>query len=233
MWLVQTVSKPDVLAEHIDRDLHALAGPSVAAMRAVRRRWSAVLRKCPAQDTVAVALALFERFGHRWIAYEILLFHPSALTLIGPDILERFAGELRSWGDVDQFGILLAGPAWRAGQIDDSIVHEWATSPDRWWRRAALVATVPLNTRSRGGFGDVVRSLTVCSLLLDDRDDLVVKGLSWTIRELIVHDRRAVEAFLESHDTRLAARVKREVRSKLSTGLKQAPTRSGTGRPTA
>jgi 3-methyladenine DNA glycosylase AlkD len=158
--------------------------------------------------------------------HEILLFHPSALTLIGPDTLERFAGELRSWGDVDQFGILLAGPAWRAGQIDDCIVHEWATRPDRWWRRAALVATVPLNTRSRGGFVDIVRSLTVCSLLLDDRDDLVIKGLSWAIRELIVHDRDAVEAFLEAHDARLAARVKREVRSKLSTGLKHSPSRS-------
>lgn len=66
------------------------------------------------------------------------------------------------------------------------------------------------------------RTLAVCELLLHDRDDMVTKALSWALRELIVHDRTAVEAFLAAHDDRLAAHVKREVRSKLSTGLKNA-----------
>jgi 3-methyladenine DNA glycosylase AlkD len=161
----------------------------------------------------------------RWIAYELLLFHRSARGLVGPDNVERLAGRLGSWGEVDQFGVLVAGPAWRAGQLDDRTVYEWALRPDRWWRRAALVATVPLNTRSRGGSGDVRRTLAVCEILRRDRDDLVMKALSWALRELIVHDRAAVEAFLTAHDADLAARVKREVRNKLSTGLKNPSSR--------
>jgi hypothetical protein len=37
---------------------------------------------------------------------------------------------------------------------------------------------------------------------------------------LVVHDPEAVEAFLAEHEDVLAARVKREVRNKLTTGLK-------------
>ena len=49
---------------------------------------------------------------------------------------------------------------------------------------------------------------------------MVAKAMSWALRELIVHDRDAVEAFLASHDDVLSARVKREVHNKLQTGLK-------------
>jgi hypothetical protein len=38
-------------------------------------------------------------------------------------------------------------------------------------------------------------------------------------------DPRAVERFLAQHDENLAARVKREVRNKLETGLKKPPVR--------
>jgi 3-methyladenine DNA glycosylase AlkD len=220
------VSSPESLARRIDEALRTLPDRSVAAMRKERRRWSATLKQRPAEDVLAVAIELFERFGHRWIAYELLLFLPAALTLIGPEMVERLAGEMRSWGDVDQFGVLLAGPAWRAGQIDDRTIHEWARRPDRWWRRAALVATVLLNVRSQGGQGDVSRTLAVCEILLRDRDDMVTRALSWALRELVVQDRAAVEAFLATHDDFLASHVKREVRSKLTTGRKHAPTRT-------
>jgi hypothetical protein len=49
---------------------------------------------------------------------------------------------------------------------------------------------------------------------------MVVKGLSWALRELVYFDRRAVEAFLQEYDAVLAGRVRREVGSKLRTGLK-------------
>jgi 3-methyladenine DNA glycosylase AlkD len=57
-------------------------------------------------------------------------------------------------------------------------------------------------------------------MLMADRDDMVVKALSWALRELVVHDAAAVHRFLATHDDVLAARVKREVRNKLETGLK-------------
>ena len=64
----------------------------------------------------------------------------------------------------------------------------------RWWRRAALVSTVPLNVAARGGHGDPRRALAVCRLLVDDPDDMVEKALSWALRCLVPHDRAGVEA---------------------------------------
>jgi hypothetical protein len=49
---------------------------------------------------------------------------------------------------------------------------------------------------------------------------MVVKALSWALRELVYFDPQAVEDFLKENDRVLAGRVKREVGSKLHTGLK-------------
>ena len=70
------------------------------------------------------------------------------------------------------------------------------------------------------GYGDVERTLEVCQMLVEDRDDMIVKDMSWALRELVVYDPGAVEAFLAEHEEVLAARVKREVTNKLRTGLK-------------
>jgi 3-methyladenine DNA glycosylase AlkD len=79
---------------------------------------------------------------------------------------------------------------------------------------------VPLNLRSRGGTGDAGRTLDICRRLAADGDDMVVKALSWALRELVVWDPEAVRRFLDVNQDVLAARVRREVRSKLETGRK-------------
>jgi 3-methyladenine DNA glycosylase AlkD len=132
---------------------------------------------------------------------------------------------MKSWGDVDTFACYVAGPAWRAHQVPDAEIVRWARSRDRWWRRAGVVSTVPLNTKARGGTGDPARTLAICRLALGDRDPMVTKALSWALRELAKRSPRDVEQFLREHDARLPALVRREVGSKLRTGLK-APRRA-------
>ena len=56
-----------------------------------------------------------------------------------------------------------------------------------------------------------------------DRQDLVVKGLSWALRELAKRDPESVRIFLAAHRDTLAARVIREVNNKLDTGRKNPP----------
>jgi len=118
------------------------------------------------------------------------------------------------------FACMIAGQALRRGALPEADVLRWARSRDRFWRRAALVATVPLNVRAQGGSGDARRTLRVCSALAGDRDDTVVKALSWALRALAERDAPAVRRFVASKRARLAPRVLREVRNKLRTGLK-------------
>jgi len=118
------------------------------------------------------------------------------------------------------FACYLAGPAWRAGRLPSALIHRWAGSREVCWRRAALVSTVPLNVRAQGGEGDPDRTLAVCRLLLGDREDLVVKAMSWALRCLVAWDAPGLRRFLARHQRELAPRVLREVHHKLEIGLK-------------
>ncbi|MBN1933504.1 MAG: DNA alkylation repair protein [Anaerolineae bacterium] len=167
--------------------------------------------------------------NHRWVAYELIAAHPRAFRSLDEAALEALGQGIDSWWTVNAFKLAefertLAGPAWRDGLVPDALIHRWAHASDCWQRRAALVCTVALNVRSRGGQGDAPRTLTVCRLLVDDHDEMVAKAMSWALRELVVHDPQAVQDFLAEYDNRLAARVKREVRDKLRTGLKNPRT---------
>jgi 3-methyladenine DNA glycosylase AlkD len=109
---------------------------------------------------------------------------------------------MSTWEEVDTFSCYLAGPAWREGQVPDAVVQAWCRSDDRWWRRAALACTTALNIPARGGRGDAPRTLAICQLLLDDRDDMVVKALSWALRALARQDPKAVKQFVAKHADR-------------------------------
>jgi 3-methyladenine DNA glycosylase AlkD len=208
------------LAEAMCAEIRALAVQNTPNVRDVRRQYSRDLQDAEPAFVLALARELLENHGQRWVAYELIADHRGASERLSEDDLEALGRGMDSWGSVDSFARTLAGPAWRDGLVSDELIHRWAHAQDRWWRRAALVSTVALNVRSHGGTGDVPRTLAVCRLLAGDGDDMVFKALSWALRELVVHDPAAVEAFLQEHDAVLAARVKREVRNKLETGLK-------------
>jgi hypothetical protein len=58
---------------------------------------------------------------------------------------------------------------------------------------------VPLNLAARGGRGDTARTLLIYRLLVADRDDMVVKAMSWALRELCRRDPQAVRDFLAEY----------------------------------
>jgi len=208
------------IASMIDAEIRALAVHTTPNIRAIRRKYSRQFKQANPAFILDLAKELFENYGYRWVAYELLRNHEPAFKRIGEAELKKFGRGINSWGTVDAFAGILAGPAWLKGQVPDRLIHKWAHSKDRWWRRTALVSTVALNRRAMGGNGDVPRTLQVCRLLVDDHDDMVVKAMSWALRELVIHDADAVREFLSQYEDILAARVKREVRNKLTTGLK-------------
>jgi 3-methyladenine DNA glycosylase AlkD len=213
-------SDPEKIAEALFAEIKSLPERNTPAMRAVRRKYSRILQDAPAKFVFQLAKPLCKVDGFRWIAYELIRGHRAAFKLLGPVDLEDLGQSINSWWTVDSFARTLSGPAWLHRQVPDQLIFKWAKSDDRWWRRAALVSTVALNVRSLGGQGDAPRTLRICRVLADDQDDMIAKALSWALRELVVHDAGAVIEFLNEHEEILAARVKREVRNKIRTGLK-------------
>lgn len=198
-------------------DLARLGPAATPQLRELRKGWSAMLKGSSAAEVIALACVFHDRLPQetRWLAHELVRFHKEAFAAIGTAQAERLAGGVSGWYAVDALGTILTGPAWAAGRIEDGLIDAWSRSEERWMRRLALVSTV-----KAGGTG---RTLAVCERLVTDRDDMVVKAMSWALRELSKKDRAAVEAFLAGQP--VAARVRREVTAKLSTGLKSGARR--------
>jgi 3-methyladenine DNA glycosylase AlkD len=217
------------VAAEINSELEALAVHNTASERAVRAAYSKKFRQANPQFILDLARELLFHYNLRWFAYELVARHKAAFQSLTAEQLEEFGQGINSWWTVDAFARTLAGPAWMKGLAPDALFHQWATSSDAWQRRAALVSTVAFNLRSQGGKGDIPRTLAVCRILAADKDDRVVKAMSWALRELVVHDPGAVRRFLAEFDAVLAARVKREVNHKLNTGLKNPRRRKSAG----
>lgn len=208
-------------AETIRADLRRMAPRTVPEWRDLRRAWSRQLRAHTAQQVLRIALELDDRGPWaRLTAYELLAYHPGGIGVLTPTAIRRLGRGLADWGSVDTFACYIAGPAWREGQLPTREVLIWLRSKDRWERRMAVVCTVALNVRARGGRGEVARTLAICRHVVRDRDDMVVKAVSWALRSAVEWDRAAVSGFLREHQDVLAGRVKREVASKLRTGRK-------------
>ena len=209
------------LENAICRQFRSLSQPTTLNIRKLRREFSKRIAELPADNVVQLAINLIQSaIVPRFFAYELVQHHRAALRSLNSRTIKRLGNGISSWGAVDSFACFLAGPLWREHQIPDSLIITWARSKDRWWRRAAVVSTVPLNNKTRGGRGDLARTIQICGLVVDDRDDMVVKALSWSLRELAKRDHLSVRTFIAEHEKRLAPRVLREVRNKLNTGLK-------------
>jgi hypothetical protein len=217
--------------QNIEARYRKLPDSSVATVRRLRREISSELRDVAGADVLTLAETMVGAGRcSRWFAHELVHFHPEAASQLSAAWLDRLGKGNCEWHHVDPFACYLLGPAWREGGVTDAEIARWAGSQDRWRRRSALVATVALNNTARGGHGDTKRTLAVCDLLRGDRDDMVVKAMSWALRALAVKDPKAVTKYLARHESELAARVLREVRNKLGTGLKNPRKKRGSPR---
>ena len=199
-----------------------LKGVTVPNIRPIVKDLNRQFKKSSPEEVVEFAkqLTATRILEAQQIAFEVLDKHKAALrSLTLEDLLELGQG-IDNWVSVDYFAGLLAGPAWREGQIPDEVIEKWATSNDKWWRRAAVVCTVALNQKARGGMGDPKRTLKICRLVAQDRDDMVAKALSWALRELAKRETEPVVEFINENENILPKRVIREVRRKIETGRK-------------
>ena len=198
---------------------------NVDTMRAARKEISKQITDLSGAKVIELARLLIRKHGlPNFVAYELIHFHKDAAKTLNAKILDDLARDLRHWWETDSFAPYLSGVAWRNKQISDKFIHKWARSPNFWIRRAALVSTIALNNKARGAInrssGDTARTLAVCDLLIDDREDMVVKAMSWVLRELAKRDPKAVEKYIGETEKNFAPRVRREVNNKLKHGLK-------------
>jgi 3-methyladenine DNA glycosylase AlkD len=192
--------------------------------RILLKKWQEEVKNWPPEKLVDYAKELVDTkiFESNQLAYELLWKNKKSLNSLRLHDLVHLGKNMDNWATTDTFSVLISGYAWRENQISDADVLNWLKSDNRWWKRTAVVSTIPLNLRSRGGKGDTKRTLMICEKVIPDRDDMIVKALSWALRELSKSDKPAVEQFMEKYESLLAGRVRKEVYTKLLTGRKNS-----------
>src|SRR5262245_16010695 len=115
-------------AADIRAEIAALPRRDTPSVRALRRRRSADLRAVPAAEVLALARALEAAAPQegKWVAYELIRFHPGAFAAVSERDIADFASRLASWYAVDAFGTILSGPLWARGRLPDALIDRWA-----------------------------------------------------------------------------------------------------------
>jgi len=215
------ITEKELVAE-VEKEVLSARSPSTPVLRAIRKNISRKVKFLDRRIVIEAALALISRNRiHRFIPYELVQNHPAAMEAISWAEIEKLSEGMTSWSEVDSFACFVSGPAWAAERVRDSKIKGWAKSSDRWRRRAALVSTLALNRRPPAR-DSAKRTLEICRMLISDRDEMVVKAMSWALRRLGTVDPEACRNFINQHKVQLASRIVREVSRKLETGRKTA-----------
>jgi 3-methyladenine DNA glycosylase AlkD len=96
-------------------------------------------------------------------------------------LLDRLADDFRSWSHVDHFCSEVISPLlWKYREETLAFLEKWNRSPNRWKRRASVVAF----TRKVGASGEFTEDvLRLCESLVRDEEDIVQKGVGWALKD--------------------------------------------------
>jgi len=154
------------------------------------------------------------------LGFEFAGTDKTLLSGLTENTLLLWISDCDNWASVDYFSVLISGFCWRTQIVSDTYIDKLMNSHSVWTQRAAIVSTVALNLKSRGGKGDVIRTFWVCNRFINTRNLNLVKALSWALRELSKSYKHEVSQFIIENNTILHPQIVREVTKKITTGTK-------------
>jgi len=122
-----------------------------------------------------------------------------------------------NWSNCDGVStwLIAASIANRPGLADR--LAGWTKSKNRWKRRSAAVSLI--QEAKRGRNTEII--FQICGLLLEDRDDMVQKGIGWLLKETYPMRPREVLEFLDGWRSRAPRLVLRLAAEKMTEGDRQ------------
>ncbi|MFZ1989664.1 MAG: DNA alkylation repair protein [Alphaproteobacteria bacterium] len=195
---------------------------SVPDRRAIAKRWLAAHKAAPVKEICETIESLFEGESHeeKTLACLFLAMSAPIRASVKPKDIERWLGKLNGWAEVDSlcqnvFTDELSSdwPNWQ------KLIARLSKSKDINKRRASLV----LLTRPSAVFRDAHfrdEAFEVIERLQAERDILITKAVSWLLRSMTTHHRKAVAAFMKANAEMLPKIAIRETNTKPKTGTK-------------
>ena len=159
------------------------AGISVPAMRAAVAAWCKERAGLPRDRFVAMARALWASplYESRQSAVLMLERNASLLTMDDVPLIEHMLRTSGTWALVDGLAVNVAGDLAERLDAMGPTLDRWATDPNFWIRRSAMLALLrPL----RRGDGDFERFARYADDMLDEKEFFIRKAIGWVLREV-------------------------------------------------
>ena len=227
-WHAELLSAIESLADPAYREGSLMVAPTAQGVHGIRtpdnRRLAREWRRAHRDVDQAVVLSLVEVLWNaesrdeRALGLEILNLHPNLVRDLEVARFDRWRLDIDNWGVCDFLGTRILGP-WVEAEPEDRLryLEQLVGDAHLYSRRLGLVASVYLNT---GGTEYGEWTLSQVDRLIDERDPMITKAISWSLRQMTRHQASIVEAYVDSRTDRIAALPRREVRNKLRTGRK-------------
>ena len=168
-------------------------GLNTSTWRAIMRSFRPRIKTLSLDERLQLAEILFAQ-GEGWLGHSAIYVLAISAGDLGPEHfegLDRMADAFTGWSHVDDvcISILLAHREETLG-----LLERWNGSPNRWKRRASVVAFV----RKIGGSGEFTDdALRLCDNLVHDPEDLVRKGVGWALKDVMRGDPDRVLAYVK------------------------------------
>jgi 3-methyladenine DNA glycosylase AlkD len=149
-------------------------------------------------DVLAWARALWREPVHepRTAAIELLRRHVKMLEPDDLALVETWVRQSRSWAYVDSLAGDVAGTIAQRHAAAWPLIDVWATDPDFWVRRSALLALLP---GIRHGQPDLERFERYATPMLAEKEFFVRKAIGWVLRETAKRDPAYVTTWTRDH----------------------------------
>jgi 3-methyladenine DNA glycosylase AlkD len=172
-------------------------GLTTPAWRAIMRGFRPRIRALSRDERLGLADALFAE-GEGWLGHSaiyVLTLSTEELRATHFERLDRLADGFTGWSHVDDVCISVIQPLLLTHRAETlALLERWNRSPNRWKRRASVVAF----TRKVGESGQFTEeALRLCENLVYDHEDLVRKGVGWALKDVMRGDRERVLAYVE------------------------------------
>jgi 3-methyladenine DNA glycosylase AlkD len=167
------------------------------AWRAIMRGFRPRIQVMSLDDRLELTDALLAE-GEGWLGHSGIYVLALSVQDLGPQHLERLdrmADHFTGWSHADDVCISVLQPLLLAHRAEIlGLLERWNRSPNRWKRRASVVAFV----RKIGESGEFTDdALRLCENLVHDAEDLVRKGVGWALKDALRGDHDRVLAYVK------------------------------------
>jgi 3-methyladenine DNA glycosylase AlkD len=201
---------------YLKSDLDFL-GVTVPDMRGVVRAAARGYPGLGGGEALAWARALWREPVHerRMAAVEVLELSVPRLTADDLGTVEELIRQASTWALVDGLAATVAGGIALRDPASWARIDGWASDPDFWVRRSALLALLP---SIRSGRPDMPRFTRYAEPLLTDKEFFIRKAIGWVLREIAKRDPRLAAEWTERHVSAMSGVTFREAVRRLPAG---------------